>query len=96
MQRRIGHDHHLTGAHHLRRYMFQFGTRRHYYPTARGKQNWLAESRDDILIPRDRPERPHATFGPVYGILAPQLLPQGMRVVIGEKSRISQRVIDTH
>jgi hypothetical protein len=32
----------------------------------------------------------------VYGILAPQLLPQRMRVVIGEKSRISQRVIDIH
>src|SRR6266853_5166140 len=96
MERRVGHDHHLTGAPHLRRYLFQFGTRRHYYATARSKQLRLAESRDDIVIPSYRPEWPHPAFGPVYGILAPQLLPQRMRVVIGEKSRVGQRVIDIH
>ena len=31
----------------------------------------------------------------MYGIFAAQLLPQWMQVVIGEKSRISQRVIIT-
>jgi hypothetical protein len=32
----------------------------------------------------------------MYRILAPQLLPQRMRVVISEKSRIGQSLVDIH
>jgi hypothetical protein len=55
----------------------------------RSEQSRLAENPDDVVIAGHRLKRPTQVFGPLYWILAPQLLPKRMRIVGDEKSRIS-------
>jgi hypothetical protein len=97
VQWRVGHDHHLTGADLLRRQLLHLETRRKQDPARRGKDGGLAEDFEDVFVSNHRPEAlARQALGPVHRVFATQLLPQRMRIMVDEKSRVGQSVIDIH